>query len=352
VTFDDEVRSLIDQINAKLEQATGSGELEAVLAAGDLPEARRLESVLEEADPDNVDLGPIAAARHVLGSLRWYRSQLVPDGAEDRAAALSFFRLPYSQGLADIPAPLRPELASRVVALAMASLAHAIAHQKRDQADGAIEFGQRVAGDLAADHPDRARLLAYVGTVLHLRFSDTGSRDDLDRAIAFLGDAFDAGDPTTREDTRLFLVQSLQARLTATADPADLERMIDLCATGVPAATDDEARVGWLTFWGDALLQRYERDGADADRDQAIEAKRSALAIGPTTDLSPAALRYGLAWALSRGYDPDKSSADLVEAIDLAETAARVAGPDDPFGPAAQRLLEPMREVHRRFGDR
>jgi hypothetical protein len=353
VKVDDEVLSLMDQINATLTRATESGELAAVLTSGDLPAARRLSSLLDRVDPDDVDISVVANALHLLGSLRWYRCQLVPDGAEDRAAALALLRVPYSLALDDIPAPLRPELAGAALPLAMATLQRAIRMRTRDQFDGAITFGQRVADDLAGDHADRAAFVACLGTVFQLRFLDGRSREDLDRSIDFLGEAVaGAVDPATREDTRLFLVQSLQTRLTETAEPADLERMIDLCAAGVSAATDDEARVGWLTFWGDALLQRYERDGADADRDQAIEAKRSALAIGPTVDLSQTALRYGLAWALSRGYQPGKSGADLTEALDLAETAVREAAPDDAFREPAQRLLDTVREVHRRFGGR
>ncbi|GAA2411128.1 hypothetical protein GCM10010191_20240 [Actinomadura vinacea] len=343
----DEMWELIHLINAKLERAKASGDLAAALTSADFEETRRLASLQERADADDIDM--VANARHLLGTLRWYRHQLASGGTDDdHVAAVSYFTLPFIMGLDDIPEALLPDLADHAMPTATSWQRSAAETRAGDQIDHAFELWQRIADHLRPDHPGRTAVTANLGSLLMLRFEDNGSPQDLDRSIEMLeAAAADTTSPRQREDILSTLVNALRTRLKANADPADLDRMIDHLAAGASVAAD-ETRTQWLYGRADSLLIRFDRDGDNADLDQAIDALRTALAADRTDGHPPTALRYDLAYALARRFNHSRSRTDLAEAIDIASAAATTAAPDDVFKAPAQSLLDDLlRATHK-----
>ncbi|WP_149826075.1 tetratricopeptide repeat protein [Streptomyces tailanensis] len=97
---------------------------------------------------------------------------------------------------------------------------------------------------------------------------------------------------------------------------------------------------------GDSLLNRFERVGADSDLDRAIDVKRRALGADRARLLDHTAMKYDLAYALSRRFNRTRSATDLAEAINLARSAVEAAEPDHVFRAPTQNLLEAMLRVN------
>ncbi|MEU8777288.1 hypothetical protein [Streptomyces sp. NPDC048606] len=338
----DDVWELIHLINRKMETAAASGDLHTVLTSDDLPEVRRLDAILVEGDPD-VDISMTAVAQHLLGRLRWHRSLLAPadQGRADHDAALAWFELPFILGLDDIPPPVLPALAERVVPVAASFQQGASATKSPAEIESALALSRRIVTHLGPDHPHRPAMTANLGLMLLLRFENGGSPEDLDQAVEVLEAALTHA-VDQREAVLSTLVQALRHRLAATADPADLDRVIACCEAGIAVASaDDEAAVKWLSGLGDSLLNRFERTGAGADLDRAIDLMRTVDA-GRTRLLDPVAVKYDLAYALSRRFDRTRSTADLAEAIDVAGAAIEAADGDHAFRAPTQSLLDAM----------
>ena len=333
----EEVRTLIHRINARLGEAAAADELHAMLTSGDMAEVSRLATLLDRAGPEQIDISLAANALHLLGTLRWYRHQLVAEGKQDgnRRDAVDYFVVPYVLGLDDIPEPLLPDLANRALPNATAIHQSAVRTGARDQVDQAVLLWRRLAGHLAAGHPGHAGINANVGSLLLLRFEGDGSADDLNQAVEALETALaGAVDVAQREGVRPTLVRALRRRST------DLDRVIDLCADGAAATTaPDETYARWLSGLADSLMERYERTRATADLDRAIDAARSSLAVDPTPSTS---LRYTLAWALAHRFGRTGSAVDQTEAIDTARTVMDTTTPDDPYREPTRKVLEAM----------
>lgn len=338
--IEEEVWTLMQRINERLEEATASGELHAVLTSGELAEARELASILDRADPEELAISMAAVALHLLGTLRWYRHQLVPEGEQDgnRRDAVNYFVVPYVLGLDDIPEPLLPELAGRAIPSALAIHESAVQTCERDQIDSTIRLWRRLDEHLTAGHPSHAGINANLGCLLLCKFESDRSIDDVNQAVGVLEAALaGAVDGALRGDIRLTLVKALRSRR---ADPADLDRIIELCADGVAAATAaSELSASWLARLADNLMERYEHTRATTDLDRAIDAARSSLAIAPTSSTD---LRYDLAWALAHRFELTGSAADRAEAIRTARTVVDTARPDDTFWEPARKVLEAM----------
>ncbi|WP_149826074.1 hypothetical protein [Streptomyces tailanensis] len=228
----DDVWELIHLINTKMESAAASGDLRTVLTSGDLPEVLQLDAILAEGSAD-IDVSMTAVAQHLLGTLRWYRSQLVPEGEGhgDYDAALALFELPFVLGLDDIPEPMLPALAERAVPAAASFQQGASGTKSPAEVESAIMLSQQIVTHLVPDHPFRPAMTANLGHMLMLRFEDSGSAEDLDQSIELLEAAL-ASAVDQREAILSTLVQALRRRLAATADPADLDRVIECCEAG------------------------------------------------------------------------------------------------------------------------
>ncbi|MET9610047.1 hypothetical protein ABZZ17_34090 [Streptomyces sp. NPDC006512] len=340
----DDVWELIHLINRKMESAAASGDMGTViLTSGDLPEVVQLDAILAEGDAD-IDVSLTAVAQHLLGRLRWYRSRLVPEGQghADYDAALDLFELPFVMGLDDIPEPMLPTLAERMVPMAGSFQQGASETKDPARIESSLVLSRQIVTHLDPDHPFRPGMMANLGLMLLLRFENGGSAEDLDQSIDLLETALSRA-VDQREAILSTLVQALRRRLAATADPADLDRVIECCeAGGAVASVDNDHAVKWLSSLGDSLLNRFERAGAGSDLDRAIDVMRRTLDADRARLLDPVAVKYDLAYALSRRFDRARSMTDLTEAIDVARSAVEAAGPDHVFRAPTQDLLDAM----------
>ena len=347
----DDVWELIHLINRKMESAAASGDLRTVLTSGDLPEVLQLEAILAEGNAD-IDVSMTAVAQHLLGRLRWHRSRLVPEGQghADYDAALALFELPFILGLDDIPNPMLPTLAERVVPVAASFQEGASATKSPAKIESALILSRQIVTHLDPDHPFRLGMTANLGLLLLLRFENGGSAEDLDQSIELLETAL-ARAVDQREAILSTLVQALRHRLAATADPADLDRVIECCeAGGAVASVDNDAAVKWLSSLGDSLLNRFERAGAEADLDRAIDVMRRTLDVDRARLLDPISVKYDLAYALSRRFDRTRSVTDLTEAINIATSAVEAVGSDHVFRSPTQHLLDAMLRANASLG--
>ncbi|MFG2293323.1 hypothetical protein [Streptomyces sp. NPDC048603] len=342
-----DVWELIHLINRKMESAAASGDLRAILTSGDLPEVLQLEAILAEGGAD-IDVSMAAVAQHLLGRLRWHRSRLVPEGEGhgDHDAALALFELPFLLALDGIPEPMLPTLAERAVPTAASFQQSAIDTKAPDRIESAITLSRQIMVHLAPDHPFRPGMAANLGHLLMLRFENGRSAEDLDQSVELLEAAL-ASAVDQREAVLSTLAKALRLRLAATAESADLDRVIECCEAGAAMApVDDADAVKWLSGLGDSLLNRFERTGADSDLDRAIEVIRRALAAEGARLLDRTAMGYDLAYALSRRFNRTRSATDLNEAIGLARSVVEAAESGHLFRAPTQNLLEAMLKVN------
>ncbi|MET7424246.1 CHAT domain-containing tetratricopeptide repeat protein [Dactylosporangium sp. NPDC005555] len=176
-----------------------------------------------------------------------------------------------------------------------------------DEAVDALRLAAAVTG-----HPRRAASLTELGWALLARYATGGALGDLAEAVAVGRSALDlepAGSPG-------LLVRALTQRYDVTADIADLDDAITLWRPIAAAPAE-------LHGLGGVLWARFEATGAPADRDEAIELVRRAVAAAPD---GPDAVRFRLeaGSALRRRFAATGRVADLDEAVECVRGAARV----------------------------
>jgi hypothetical protein len=186
--------------------------LRSISTPEDLPRSLTLEAVqriseltalLPEREMDEQRL----TAQFVLGWLHWNRFLALPEdmGGGDLAAAVSLF-VPVFVNEPDpaavLPDLLVPEIAERIVPVAVELLQHVAVSPDPGVLDAAVQLWGRIATAIPEDHPSRSGYLSNLGIALVFRYNRLGQPDDLDEAIDVGRAAVAAPPPGAPPETR------------------------------------------------------------------------------------------------------------------------------------------------------
>jgi tetratricopeptide (TPR) repeat protein len=155
-------------------------------------------------------------------------------------------------------------------------------------------------------------LLAFV-VDLHQRMLDATPADHPGRAL-FLSN----------------LAIALTTRFERTGALADLDAAIQNLRAAVDTAADDAHRARWMSNLGIGLRVRFERTGAQADLDAAIEVGRAAVDATPADDPDRAGAMNNLGYALRLEFERTGALADLDTAIENHREAVEATAADHP----------------------
>lgn len=155
----------------------------------------------------------------------------------------------------------------------LANLGHAL-HLRftftlsRADLDAAIDAKRTVVRELRPSHGQRSLILVNLGTSLFIRSSYTGSTEDGDAAIEAFEEAVGAAAPDhfVRHGALVMLTRALQRRFEETGHASDLDEAVAVGRRAVEAAPPGNAldRSVCLLVSGLALLARYRHAAPDA----------------------------------------------------------------------------------------
>ncbi|MEV5410337.1 CHAT domain-containing protein [Thermopolyspora sp. NPDC052614] len=295
-----------------------------------LVEASRLTELL---DADDGDLN----AYLVLGLLRWYRYNALPEGpdAAELDAALDMLTPCFISGVPDLPEPLLPELAVRAAPTAVEVLGQALDSPDLEFITFTADLWRRIVDAASPGHPDHAVMLGNLGIALQIRFERTGEPPDVDEAVR-LGRAALAATPAGHPDQAMHLSNlgiALRMRHERTGEPSDADEAVTLARQAMAAApADDPERPGLLVNLSLALRSLFELTGVLPQVDEAIEAARAAVAATPADALERAGRLSNLCVALRIRFERTGVQADADESVEAGREAVR-ALPGDHSDP-------------------
>ncbi|KAL2192307.1 CHAT domain-containing protein [Corynascus similis CBS 632.67] len=194
------------------------------------------------------------------------------------------------------------------------------------------------------DHPDRAGCLRNLGIDLKRRCERTGALADLEEAIRVTKQAVESTPHDHPERARCLnnLGVKLECRYERTGAMADLEEAIRVTKQAVESTSHDHLdRAGYLGNLGTDLRRylgnlgtdlrrRYERTGALADLEEAIEIARQAVGSTPHNHPNRAGLMNNLGTVFESRYELTGEMAHLEEAIEMARQAVESTPHDHP----------------------
>ncbi|WP_052390313.1 CHAT domain-containing protein [Streptomyces sp. NRRL B-24484] len=288
-------------------------------SADDLDEAAEAawEAVVE-AGPDHPD---IAEPLWMLGITLASRHNVTAEDT-DLDKAITYLRMALSATPAD-----HPRHAMRLSHLGTALRARYQAKGERADLEESIEVGQRAVSVGSAEEFVHADALATLGNALWARRLLTGSADDRDEAIV-LGRQAAA---TVSDQERPVVLANLGGRLAQRFDRTGALADADAAVEHLQEVTDATRARGDSVFLEAAanlssvLMRRFEVTGALADLDEAIAKAREVVAAAATEPLYLWGARGNLAVMLMRRSERTGTSADLDEAVTLARAAAAAA---------------------------
>ncbi|WP_051466237.1 CHAT domain-containing protein [Pseudofrankia saprophytica] len=194
-----------------------------------------------------------------------------------------------------------------------------------------IEALHRIAG-LLPDFAERGALLTqWDGLVQDLDVVESDDEEAIRRVAQRLTEQLPAGSILQEQTSARLAAAEAFLRYEETEGPTDLEAAIDALRTALalgPAGHPTHCLLeGEL---GTALLARFERGGDRADLDQAVSAARRAVTLGRDEAVEHRLALLTLNRALTRRYETSGDMQDLEDAI-VAGEAALAATPDgDP----------------------
>ncbi|MFK0046406.1 CHAT domain-containing protein [Streptomyces sp. NPDC090741] len=226
--------------------------------------------------------------------------------------------------------------------------------------DGAIARYREGASMFPVDQPGRAQILSDLGNVLRLRSERTGAIGDLDDAVDAGRQAVEAAaagrpdrpDRPDRPEMAMCLSNlggGLWARYERIGALADLNAAIDRLQEAVRVVpADHPQRARYLSNLGNMLRARFARLDDIGDLDAAIEVGRKAVDTAPATHLDRAMFLSNLGGALQLRFGRLGVLADLDAAIDRHRQSVEAAAPDHPHRPRYLSNLGPA--LRFRFG--
>jgi tetratricopeptide (TPR) repeat protein len=255
--------------------AGGSVYLRLYQVGGDLADLDRAEerlreaiAQLQEADPDDPDLPQALRCLAVVLGVRF----LAMGGGRraDHEEAVALLR----EAVERTASGTLDRYATMAV-LGGALVEGAQVGGERSLAEG---LALLTAAHEAAHGPERDLIAPDLAAALLVAFQWNGDRSTLDTAVRVLSTSQGAATPATEAARASRLGAVLAVRHDAFADPADLDRALDLLeqAHAVDVLRGDDA-VQLLSDLGGTLLQRFDVSGHPGDLDRAIDVLEDAL---------------------------------------------------------------------------
>ncbi|MFL4908300.1 CHAT domain-containing protein [Streptomyces sp. MMS24-I2-30] len=275
--------------------------------------AAELTGLVDESEQWDLD------ARYLLGWLKWYQFEALPQG-QGRAAAVAALDLltpgAITIGVREFPGPLLPALADRVVARSAALLQHAAAGPDVSLLSDVVDHWIHLVNATPHGHPDRPQRLTILCGGLHTRFARTGNPQDLKDALATGRRAVQIA--SGHRDLGMCLSNLsavLKARYEHLHVPADLDEAVAVARQAVAAAEGHPGQGAALTNLGAMLHTRFGLTGAGEDLDEATAATRRALDTMPPDSPDRAAVLNNLCTALLSRFARTHEPGDLDEAV-------------------------------------
>ncbi|KAK4078282.1 uncharacterized protein Triagg1_3298 [Trichoderma aggressivum f. europaeum] len=177
--------------------------------------------------------------------------------------------------------------------------------------------------DLAISKAGKHRtssMLSNFGNMLSMRYKQTASMGDLDRAVSITSEAVDAT-PTNHPKRAAYLidlVHMLSMRYKHTASMDDLNRAVRIARVAVDATPSNHpGRAGRLSNLGNMLSMRYKQTASMNDLTRAVSIAKEAIAATPSN-------HPGLHVRLSNLQDMLRKRSEQIRPID-ANPAASIA---------------------------
>ena len=197
----------------------------------------------------------------------------------------------------------------------------------------AMAILDEVTGQVGSDWPGRPTLLKALADVLHQRYLREGRVGDINQARALLREAVTLTPPDAAE--RPLRLVSLgvvsRTRFLNLGEIADLETAIDSLRSAATALYErDPSRVLALTSLATALIDRhglsgpYEPDSADLD--DAVEAAETAAREGSANPLRKFVLLTNLGQAVDARALAAGAAADYERSVSISEDALGIGG--------------------------
>ncbi|MGW3247394.1 CHAT domain-containing protein [Streptomyces sp. NPDC001070] len=268
---------------------------------------------------------PDIPARHVLGWLKWYQAEAVPDGRRQALVDEAFDLLAAASiaiGWVEFPEPLLPALADQAALRLPAMLHHAALGPDTRLLSDLVDQWIHVVNATAEGHPKRAQRLAIACGALVSRSQRTDAAADLDQALAAGRRAVQLG--ADEENLGMYLsnlVAALKLRYERTRDAADLDEAIAVARRAVAVAAGHSGVAAAATNLSGVLSLRFKRERRPEDAAEAARTARQAVAAADPHDPSLAATLHNLARALHDSFELTRSPADLDEALGAARQA-------------------------------
>ncbi|MFB7497219.1 CHAT domain-containing protein [Streptomyces sp. NPDC056161] len=293
-------------------------------------------------------------ARYLLGWLKWYQFEALPQG-QGRAAAVAALDLltpgAITIGVREFPGPLLPALADRVVARSAALLQHAAAGPDVSLLCDVVDHWIHLVNATPQGHPDRPQRLTILCGGLHTRFVRTGNPQDLKdalttgrRAVQIASGHRDLGMCLSN------LSAVLKARYELLHVPADLDEAVAVARQAVAAAEGHPGRGAALTNLGAMLQTRFGLTGAVDDLDEATAATRRALDTMPPDSPDRAAGLNNLCSALLSRFERTHEPGDLDEAVRVGRGSVEAGAGHPDRGLYLTSLGEALQRRYRQSG--
>ncbi|ROQ94229.1 tetratricopeptide repeat protein [Streptomyces sp. 2132.2] len=231
-----------------------------------------------------------------------------------------------------------------------------------EDADAAVEAGRRAVETMPDEHPGRAPTLSNLGVALRARYVRTGLTADVDGAVDMGRRAVEAAaagrpDRPGRPDLAMCLSNlggALWTRYQRFGALADLNAAVDRLQEAVRAVPADRRseRASCLCNLGNMLRARFARLHDLGDLDAAIEVGRQAVEAVPPTHRDRAMFLSNLGGALQIRVEHLGVLGDVDAAIDHHRQAVRSVASDHPYRPRyLSNLVPALRIRFSRTGD-
>jgi tetratricopeptide (TPR) repeat protein len=186
---------------------------------------------------------------------------------------------------------------------------------------------------MPTDNPDRAHNLNVFGTILQNRYRESGTPEDINRAITFEERILQAPEDWKVQRAAHYNRVSVAyiSRFPISHSRADLDDAIKAAEQSTQIPEEDSAvRMSRLNTLGIALHLRYTRFGTSDDLERAIKVSKEANQLIPDNDPNMGLAYNNLSCFQLEHFRATNRLFDLEEAIESAKTANRCTEDSHP----------------------